>query len=145
MERRVRSLNHATNGLTIPNITRGKAFEVWAIYTTNFFHNGVCIKMSRFNHSCRPNATYFWNVDTNTRDLRTLRNVKEGEEMTVSYINTTETRDGRQSLLKDRYNFDCNCEGCDLNKEEIQQEMKNVSEYKEWRIRQQEAQQMSKR
>merc|ERR1711971_533323 len=144
MERRLRSLNHATNGLTFPNITRGRALEVWAIYTSNFFHNGVCIKMSRFNHSCRPNATYFWNTDTNTRDLRTLRKIKEGEEITVSYINTTESREERQSLLKDRYNFDCNCEGCDLNEEEIQKEINDVNEYKEGKRRQQEAHQMSR-
>ena len=137
MRQRALSLFQRTNNMTFPNITSKRAFEVWGIYTTNFFHNGVCIKMSRFNHSCRPNATYFWNVDTNTRDLRTLRNVKEGEEMTVSYINTTETRDGRQSLLKDRYNFDCNCEGCDLNEEEIQKEIEDVNEYKEGKRRQQ--------
>ena len=52
MERRVRSLNHATNGLTFPNISRGKAFEVWAIYTSNFFHNGVCINLLKVVAFC---------------------------------------------------------------------------------------------
>ena len=144
MKQRALSLFQRTDNMTFPNITSNKAFEVWAIYTTNFFHNGVCIKMSRFNHCCRPNATYFWNFDTNTRDLRTLRKIKELEEITLTYIDTTETREGRQSLLKDRYNFDCNCEGCDLNEEEIQKEIKDVNEYKEEKRRQQEARQMSR-
>ena len=42
--------------LTGSRMSKEKALEVWGIHQTNGFHNGVCIKMSRFNHSCRPNA-----------------------------------------------------------------------------------------
>ena len=87
--------------LTISGLSKEKAFEVWAIHSTNGFHNGVCLKMSRFNHSCRPNAQYFWNDDTNTRDLRALRKIKEGKEITVSYIHSMlEPRGGRRSALR---------------------------------------------
>ena len=47
---------HSTNQMTIPNISQEKAFKVMAIKDTNGFGNGVCLKMSRFNHSCYPNA-----------------------------------------------------------------------------------------
>ena len=46
----------ATNDMTFPTLCKGKALKVWSIYKTNGFPNGVFLKMSRFNHSCRPNA-----------------------------------------------------------------------------------------
>ena len=47
--------------VTVSRMSKEKPFKVWAIHSTNGFRNGVCIKMSRFNH-------YFWNADTRTRD-----------------------------------------------------------------------------
>ena len=123
--------------LTISRMSKEKAFEVWAIHSTNGFHNGVCLKMSRFNHSCRPNAQYFWNDDTNTRDLRAWRKIKEGEEITVSYIHSMlESREGRRSALRDRYNFDCQCEGCDLTEAEALQETNSIKAYKDEEVKQ---------
>ena len=63
-----------------PDISQMRAFEVMAITITNSFHNGVCLKISRLNHYRRPNAQYFWNIDTNTRDVRALRKIEKGEE-----------------------------------------------------------------
>ena len=37
-------------------ISMAGAFDVWGIYKTNTFTQGVYLQMSRFNHSCRPNA-----------------------------------------------------------------------------------------
>ena len=124
-------------------LTKQKAWEVWGRFTTNSFHNGVCLKMSRFNHSCRSNAQYFWNEDTNTRDIRALRKIKEGEEITVNY-NTTlvEPRDERRRILKDKYNFDCNCEACDLTEEQIQCEKENIQDYNNERQKQREFKEM---
>merc|ERR1712013_343205 len=82
---------------------------------------------------------YFWNEDTNTRDMRTLRKIKQGEEITVSYINSRVfSREERYAYLKDRYNFDCRCEACDLTEEEIQQEVKRFDEYKAEMLRKQQ-------
>ena len=66
-------------------ISSEEALKVMTIMDTNGFHNGVCLKMSRFNHSCQPNAQYFWNEDTNTRDVRALRDINQGEEITFTY------------------------------------------------------------
>ena len=33
-----------------------KILKIFNIYEPNSFEGGVCIKLSRFNHSCRPNA-----------------------------------------------------------------------------------------
>ena len=119
----------------VEDISQEKAFVVMAIMETNGFHNGVCLKMSRFNHSCRPNAQYFWNKDRDTRDVRTLRKIKQGEEITVSYITIGRGqlfgREERRSLIKDTYHFDCKCKTCDLADEEVEQEMKRLDEYME--------------
>ena len=53
----------------------GVALKVIQITETNRFHNGVCLEMSRFNHSCVSNAEYFWNEDRNTRDVRAIKYV----------------------------------------------------------------------
>ena len=53
----------------------GVALKVLQIVDTNGFHNGVCLEMSRFNHSCVSNAEYFWNEDVNARDVRAIKYV----------------------------------------------------------------------
>ena len=53
----------------------GVALKVIQITETNRFHNGVCLEMSRFNHSCVSNAEYFWNEDKSTRDVRAIKYV----------------------------------------------------------------------
>jgi hypothetical protein len=106
---------------TSMGISKDQASEVLQIYCTNSFHNGVCLKMSRFNHSCRSNAQYFWNVDTHTRDIRAMRKIKQGEEITVNYqeVHCTATKEERQTLLKKAWNFDCHCKACDATEAEI--------------------------
>ena len=139
MEQHFSALKDMVKKMPIPNMKQEEAFKVIAIMDTNGFHNGVCLKMSRFNHSCRPNAQYFWNEDTNTRDMRTLRKIKQGEEITVSYIGSLLfSREKRYAYLKDTYNFDCRCEACDLTEEEIEQEVKRFDEYKAEMLRKQE-------
>jgi|ERR1712192_61226 len=128
------------NQMKLLNISKEKAIKVVAITATNGFGNGVCLKMSRFNHSCRPNAQFFWNIDTNTRDVRALRKINPGEEITLSYFGMTKPRDERRSQLKDIFNFDCNCEACDLTEAEISRESKNMEEYRKEMLRKEQFQ-----
>ena len=128
----------------IPNISQEDALKAMAIVETNGFHNGVCLKMSRFNHSCQPNAQYFWNEDTDTRDMRALRKIKQGEEITVSYISIGREqlfgRDERCNYIKDTYHFDCRCKACDMAGEEVESETKLIDDYKEEMLRRQQFQ-----
>ena len=115
----------ATDNMTqFENISKEKAHLVWGIFEANSFHNGVCLAMSRFNHACQSNAQYFWNEDTNTRDIRALRKINKGEEITVNYeapswLKPTEER---QRELKNKYNFVCNCAACDPTEAQIERE-----------------------
>merc|ERR1712037_825266 len=111
----------ATNGMVFSNISKENALT-----------NGVFLKMSRFNHSCHPNAAMSCRV-SNTQDVRALRKIREGEEITICYTDSSESlwsREERRAELKSLYNFDCNCEGCDMTSEQIQQEYENIAAFK---------------
>jgi len=93
--------------------------KVYNIYQTNHFENGVSIKASRINHSCRPNACCFLGLkNTNSPiEIRAVADIKEGEEITISYVNEydygLQDRKSRQEvLLRGRF-FLCQCEYCE--------------------------------
>ena len=43
------------------------------------------IEASRFNHSCVPNAEFDWNENISASVIRTVSEIKAGEEITVNY------------------------------------------------------------
>ena len=115
------------------NLPVEEARLVYQISHTNSFYNGVCLEMSKFNHSCIPNAEYFWNEDTKTRDLRAIKKIEKGAEITVNYMyigTSIYTRDERRNYLFENYNFHCNCIGCDLTEEELNTQDKMCQEYR---------------
>ena len=120
---------------TFSDICMARATDVWGIFKTNTFTDGVYLKMSRFNHSCHPNAEIFGNQDTNnSTDLRALRKIKQGEEITICYIDEDKSvwsREERRAEMKTFYNFDCKCVGCDMTGEQIQQEKEKIEAFKE--------------
>ena len=60
-----------SNNLNFPGsgISQEQATRIWQIRRTNSFSRGVCLKMSRFNHSCYANTGHFWNTAAETRDF----------------------------------------------------------------------------
>ena len=48
----------------------------------------VCPVISRFNHSCRPNAIYMWREDQNAEVVLATRDISIGEEICVSYFDS---------------------------------------------------------
>ncbi|KAG6948626.1 hypothetical protein JG688_00015012, partial [Phytophthora aleatoria] len=63
------------------------------------------------NHSCQPNCTWS-NAGDSIMEVRALRDIKEGEEITLSYIDIDKERNERQKELRDTKHFDCQCERC---------------------------------
>lgn len=45
-------------------------------------------------------------------ELRALRKVSEGEELTVSYVDFLDTSAERSRKLKENFYFECSCESC---------------------------------
>jgi hypothetical protein len=62
------------------------------------------------NHSCDPNAVITFSGPT--LSLRALRPLKEGEEITLTYIDSTQPTPLRQSALRERWFFTCSCALC---------------------------------
>ena len=54
----------------------------------------------------------------------------------MSYIYAVQLREKRRSDLRERYNFDCQCEGCDLTDAQALQEFKIIEAYKEEELKQ---------
>ena len=68
--------------------------------------------MALLNHSCAPNCVYIGGVREGTLAVRTVRDVSEGEELCVSYVDTMLPRRERMKELRDTKHFDCTCVRC---------------------------------
>ena len=61
------------------------AAKIIGIYNTNSLEAGVCRLLSRVNHSCLPSAEVVTNADLESQDLRAIRLINLGEEITANY------------------------------------------------------------
>jgi len=104
----------------LDNIPFETVKKVARIYKTNTFYNGVCLKTSRFNHSCRPNAENFWNRATGTRDVRAIKTILKGEEITTVYGSECLPMKERKQFLRKNWNFDCSCQTCELKDKDLE-------------------------
>jgi len=86
------------------------------------FGTGIFMIQSCLNHSCKPNAALMLNEEhTGTGSsikIKATRNIKKGEEILISYIDENLQRIERQKLLKGSYQFDCNCQKCNNEKDD---------------------------
>lgn len=69
------------------------------------------------NHSCVPNTAQVFpfgpqGPGKQAMALVAIRDIKPGEELTVTYIDTAMPRLRRQAVLLEEYGFTCDCEGC---------------------------------
>jgi len=95
-----------------PEVSIHIFMKICSIYTTNTFKNGVCLEMSRFNHSCWPNAECFWNEETKTRDIVALEDITGGDEICHNYLQRCHLATERQYMLLTKWNFCCSCRLC---------------------------------
>lgn len=85
--------------------------------------NPLCVlflKFARFNHSCGPNAGFYYDGVKKTITVCAARDLKQGEEITVYYhplyCLTKETRD---ELFKNRTGVSCYCHVCTKEDESV--------------------------
>ncbi|KAI9606417.1 hypothetical protein KEM48_001782 [Puccinia striiformis f. sp. tritici PST-130] len=67
------------------------------------------------NHDCRPNVAYKFNNETMQVEMRAMREIAPGEELTISYIKLVQSREKRQKKLHGTYGFHCGCSLCSLS------------------------------
>lgn len=102
------------------NSTPGDSYPLIGIVKTNSISlgsgsstGGIFLIISRINHSCRPNTQDTWNSSTGNEIIHAIRDIKKGEEITISY-NLGGPSQQRMQLLKTKYGFDCTCALCSL-------------------------------
>nr|XP_015798838.2 histone-lysine N-methyltransferase Smyd1 [Nothobranchius furzeri] len=84
---------------------------------------GIFPSLGLVNHDCWPSCTVTFNHGNQSAvssalhsrkrmELRALRTIPEGEEVTISYVDFLNLSADRQKQLKERFYFDCSCERC---------------------------------
>ncbi|XP_030853050.1 histone-lysine N-methyltransferase SMYD3-like [Strongylocentrotus purpuratus] len=71
---------------------------------------GIYLRASMLNHSCDPNCA--WVCDGRKLQIMTVKDVKEGDECTISYVDAMKPAKVRQADLKESYHFTCKCVKC---------------------------------
>jgi hypothetical protein len=72
---------------------------------------GISIRASALNHSCRPNAALVSKGDF--AEVRVMRDIAVGDEVTISYIPELMTKADRHKELAKKWKFICKCERCE--------------------------------
>ena len=75
-----------------------------------FLGTGLYKTSSFINHSCDPNVITIF--DGPRVVLRAIKDIEEGEELLLSYINLLATTQVRQMELNEGYMFECTCSKC---------------------------------
>ncbi len=88
------------------SITIGEA------YTSDYF--GCFPTLSRLNHDCRPNAKYMFDKEIFEGQVRAMRNIQPGQEITIPYTQLAAPREERQRSLFANRCFVCACGTCSL-------------------------------
>lgn len=95
--------------------------HIYSITTTNSTGDdeslSVANVMSFLNHSCAPNINHSY--IGNVRFCETVRPIRRGEQLFMSYLGVTEepSAQQRQAELKRIWGFDCKCTRCEPVKE----------------------------
>ncbi|CAG2116598.1 unnamed protein product, partial [Medioppia subpectinata] len=72
---------------------------------------GLYMQYSLLGHSCQPNSAFVFNDQTKSMELRAMRPIGAGEEITISYIQIYKTRARRQRELQ-WLTIVCECDKC---------------------------------
>lgn len=73
--------------------------------------------VSRMNHSCLPNTEYTQSDEDGLFKFWAVKNIAEGEEITLSYVDEFEPYERRKQILEERWKIVCDCDACDLTTE----------------------------
>lgn len=73
--------------------------------------NAVYILPSFYNHDCDPNAHILWLENANAQ-VKALREIEEGEELRICYIDASMDYEARQAILVGGFGFKCTCLRC---------------------------------
>ncbi|KAH8589593.1 hypothetical protein B0O99DRAFT_581321 [Bisporella sp. PMI_857] len=88
----------------------------------------IFLEACRINHSCDNNAQKSWNEKIKRHTVHALRDIDEGEEITITYLSPLKNRTTRQKYLQERFGFTCLCHLCSLPLEQNQESDRRLEE-----------------
>ncbi|KAL8321749.1 hypothetical protein RB593_004036 [Gaeumannomyces tritici] len=89
-------------------ITRTNALPIGSDAATG----GIFLEASRINHACLQNAQNTWNEGLQQLTIHAIRDINQGEEITIMYIEDRANRAARQRILQRNFRFTCSCQLC---------------------------------
>jgi len=97
-------------------------------------YRAVAVDLSRCNHSCAPNVTRMFNPAKFALELRAVRPIKAGEQVTISYTDMLQSAATRSRHLLQLWHFNCTCSFCTLPPSEQRQSDKRRVEIQAFRV-----------
>ncbi|GER57123.1 histone-lysine N-methyltransferase ATXR4 [Striga asiatica] len=73
--------------------------------------NAIYMLPSLYNHDCDPNVNILWTENVDAK-ITALRDIEEGEELRICYIDASMDYDARQAILYQGFGFRCKCFRC---------------------------------
>ncbi|KIX08681.1 uncharacterized protein Z518_03338 [Rhinocladiella mackenziei CBS 650.93] len=95
--------------IEVQDVIKANSFE---LQVGGVMHLAVFPESSRFNHDCAPNTQYYMDAERLTHVLHATREVREGEELSIAYIDPLRSSRKRGYHLKAAFHFMCGCERC---------------------------------
>ncbi|KAJ4368241.1 hypothetical protein N0V83_006597 [Neocucurbitaria cava] len=116
----IMSLDKSLGGTDIENIMKTNAFAC-QLNDGGVGDAYMCLfpSVSRINHACRPNAHARFIPRTLLMEVRAVRDITAGEEISISYGKLDLPHAERQRLYKQGWNFTCTCSSCTSTPYEI--------------------------
>ncbi|KAK3386655.1 hypothetical protein B0H63DRAFT_540625 [Podospora didyma] len=82
-------------------------------------HFALFPRIARINHACDPSALTKFDGKTLTNTVLAFRDIKPGEEISISYADFGLTSQERQRTLLQKWGFKCTCSLCSAHPAEI--------------------------
>ncbi|USP76003.1 hypothetical protein yc1106_03277 [Curvularia clavata] len=114
------ALDQSLGGSPIEDVMKTNSFAC-KIPDGNVDNAYLCLfpSVSRINHACQPNALARFVSKTLSMEIKAKRDIAIGEEINISYGRVDLTREERQELYKDGWNFECTCSLCTASHEHV--------------------------
>ncbi|KAI4114452.1 MAG: hypothetical protein LQ345_004763 [Seirophora villosa] len=90
--------------------------------------SGIFLEACRVNHACDNNAQKDWNSNMKRHTVHALRDIREGEEITIYYLGVHKNREARKEALQANFGFECSCRLCSLPLEQSQESDRRLNE-----------------
>jgi hypothetical protein len=109
----VMSLDKSSGGTGVDDVLKTNSFAC-QINDDGVEDSYLCLfpEVARINHACRPNAHARFIPKTLLMEIKALRDIKPGEEISISYGKVDMKHLDRQKLYKEGWGFTCTCELC---------------------------------